>query len=385
MAVNYRELRKFVAPEILFGQNARLLAGPYAQRIGMSRTFIVTDPGVIAAGWVEPLIDNLAANGVACVVFDDVRPNPTATQVMAGALAYRASGCDGIVAIGGGSPIDCAKGIGVVATNGGQVLEYSGVDMVEAPMPPLVCIPTTAGTGADVSQFAIISDPSRHTKVALISKSLVPDLALVDCEPLTTMDAALTAATGMDALVHAIEAYVSNASWPLTDELALAAMRRIPESLPRSVSSPTDREARAEMALASLDAGLAFSNASLGAVHALAHSLGGLLDAPHGECNALLLGPVMRRTLPLQPRDRVVSMATALGIETGADPARDVIEWLERFPGAIGIRGNLRDYGLTSEATGAIAANAYADACLATNPWDASSDDLLEILHDAIS
>jgi len=385
MTINYRELRKFVAPEILFGQNARMLAGPYARRIGMSRAFIVTDPGVIAAGWVEPLIDNLSANGVRSIVFQDVQPNPTSTQVMSGAHAYGASGCDGIVAIGGGSPLDCAKGIGVVATNGGHVLEYQGVDMVEAPMPPLVCIPTTAGTGADVSQFAIISDPERHTKVALISKSLVPDLALVDCDPLTSMNPALTAATGMDALVHAIEAYVSNASWPLTDELALAAMRRIPENLARSVECATDLEARAGMALASLDAGLAFSNASLGAIHALAHSLGGLLDAPHGECNALLLGPVMRRTLPREQRERVEGMASALGISTGADPAREVADWLERFPRTIGIESTLRDFGLTHEAMDAIVANAREDACLATNPWDATSDDLLEILRDAVS
>ncbi len=385
MSITYTELRKFVAPEILFGQGARLLAGPYAQRIGMSRALVVTDPGVLAAGWVEPLLENIRRNGVASVVFQDVRPNPTASQVMSGASAYHDSGCDSIVAIGGGSAIDCAKSIGVVATNGGDVLEYQGVDMVEAPMPPLVCIPTTAGTGADVSQFAIIRDPTQGTKFGLISKSLVPDLALVDCEPLMTMDAALTAATGMDALVHAVEAYVSNAGWPLTDEHALAAMRRIPAGLLRCVADGSDLDARAEMALASLDAGLAFSNASLGAIHALSHAVGGLLDAPHGECNALLLAPVMRRTLALQPAERVQAMADALGVETGSEPARDLIEWFESFPETTGITSTLRDLGLTPDVLEATAAQAEQDACLVTNPWDASASDLLEILNDAIS
>lgn len=385
MSIARGELRKFVSPEILYGHGARHLAGPYARRIGMARALVVTDPGVEAAGWVTPLLTSLADNGVEAVVFDDVQPNPVAEQVMRGAALFAESRCDSIVALGGGSPLDCAKGIGVVATNGGHVLDYEGVDMVEAPMPPLVCIPTTAGTGADVSQFAIITDPVRRAKIALVSKSLVPDLALVDPEPLTTMDPALTAATGMDALAHSIEAYLSNASWALTDELALAAMRLIVENLPRCVASGEDLEARAQMALASLDAGLAFSNASLGAVHALAHALGGLLNAPHGECNALLLGPVMRRTLRDTPRARIDSIAEALGVDVGARPAEDVAAWLTEFPAAIGMTTTLAQYDLTPDTVDDLAANAEADACAATNPWDVTSDELVRILRDAIA
>ncbi|MBF4509345.1 MAG: iron-containing alcohol dehydrogenase [Aeromicrobium sp.] len=385
MSIARGELRKFVSPEILYGHGARHLAGPYARRIGMARALVVTDPGVEAAGWVTPLLTSLAGNGVEAVVFDDVQPNPVAEQVMRGAALFAESRCDSIVALGGGSPLDCAEGIGVVATNGGHVLDYEGVDMVEAPMPPLVCIPTTAGTGADVSQFAIITDPVRRAKIALVSKSLVPDLALVDPEPLTTMDPALTAATGMDALAHSIEAYLSNASWALTDELALAAMRLIVENLPRCVASGEDLEARAQMALASLDAGLAFSNASLGAVHALAHALGGLLNAPHGECNALLLGPVMRRTLRDTPRARIDSIAEALGVDVGARPAEDVAAWLTEFPAAIGMTTTLAQYGLTPDTVDDLAANAEADACAATNPWDVTSDELVRILRDAIA
>jgi len=385
ITASHRELRKFVAPEILYGDGARFMAGPYAQRIGITRVLAVTDPGVIAAGWVEPLIESLLEYDTEAVLFHDVRPNPIADQVMRGAEAYLKHGCDGIIAIGGGSPLDCAKGIGVVATNGGHVLDYEGVDRVGIPMPPLVCIPTTAGSGADVSQFAIITDSVRRLKAALISKSLVPDLALVDPEPLATMDADLTATTGMDALVHAIEAYVSNANWSLTDELALAAMRLVARSLPRSVEHPDDLDARGEMAQASLDAGLAFSNASLGAVHALAHALGGLLDAPHGECNALLLGPVMRRTLPGLPQPRIERMADALGLPPTMRAGADIAAWLTEFPSSIGMTSSLADYGLTEETVSDLAANAGADACLATNPWDATTDDLVGILHDAIA
>lgn len=380
-----RELRKFVAPEILYGDGARFMAGPYAQRMGMRRVLAVTDPGVVAAGWVAPLLESLGEHDIEAVLFQDVRPNPIADQIMRGAETYLEHSCDGIIAIGGGSPLDCAKGVGVVATNGGHVLDYEGVDRVETPMPPLVCIPTTAGSGADVSQFAIITDPVRRLKAALISKSLVPDLALVDPEPLTTMDAGLTATTGMDALVHAIEAYVSNASWSLTDELALAAMRLVARSLPQSVEHPDDLDARGAMAQASLDAGLAFSNASLGAVHALAHALGGLLDAPHGECNALLLGPVMRRTLPELSHARTERMADALGLPPTMRAGADIASWLTEFSKAIGMTSSLADYGLTEETIWDLAAKAGADACLATNPWDATTDDLVGILHDAIA
>ncbi|MHB1135562.1 MAG: iron-containing alcohol dehydrogenase [Coriobacteriia bacterium] len=374
-----------MAPEILYGDGARFMAGPYAQRIGMRRVLAVTDPGVIAAGWVVPLLESLKDHDTEAVLFQDVRPNPVADQVMHGAEMYLEHGCDGIVAIGGGSPLDCAKGIGVVATNGGHVLDYEGVDQVVRPMPPLVCIATTAGSGADVSQFAIITDPSRHLKAALISKSLVPDLALVDPEPLTTMDADLTAATGIDALVHAVESYVSNASWTLTDELALAAMRLVARSLARSVANPDDLDSRGDMAQASLDAGLAFSNASLGAVHALAHALGGLLDAPHGECNALLLGPVMRRTLPGLSRLRVERMADALGLPPAMQSGEHIAEWLTGFPATIGMTTSLADYGIGEDSVWDLATNAGTDACLATNPWDATTEDLVGILHDAIA
>ncbi|PKQ37790.1 MAG: alcohol dehydrogenase [Actinobacteria bacterium HGW-Actinobacteria-1] len=377
------ELRKFVAPEILFGNGARELCGAYAERIGMRRVLVVTDPGVVAAGWVAPVLDDLSAHGIETLVFSDIAPNPRSAQVMNGALAYSRGECDAIVAVGGGSPMDCAKGIGVVASNGGHVLDYAGVDRVEVPMPPLICIPTTAGTGADVSQFAIITDEAHRAKAGLISKSLVPDLALVDPDMLTTMDATLTAATGMDALVHAVEAFVSNASWEMTDNLALAAIRRIPQALPACCSDPDDKASRRAMALASLDAGLAFSNASLGAVHALAHALGGRLDAAHGECNAVLLGPVMARNFKHVPKERLALLAEALGIRDGEETER-IPAWFNEFRSSVGIVAGSGKTDLSDDEFIRIARTASVDACMATNPFRPGVDELVEILHDAL-
>jgi alcohol dehydrogenase class IV len=209
------ELRKFLAPEFLFGIGARYQAGRYARNLGSSRVLLVSDPGVIAAGWTSQVRNSLEEEGLETVLFSGLTPNPKAQEVTRGVEIYRQADCDTIVAVGGGSPIDCAKGIAVVTANGGSILDYEGVDMISEPGPPLLCIPTTAGTAADLSQFAIITDQARRCKIAIISKAIVPDLSLIDPEMTTTMDPFLTACTGMDALTHAIEAAVSNAHSPL--------------------------------------------------------------------------------------------------------------------------------------------------------------------------
>ncbi|MGD9251671.1 MAG: iron-containing alcohol dehydrogenase, partial [Desulfobacterales bacterium] len=209
------QLRKFVAPEIVLGVGAIDLSGRYARNLGASKILLVSDPGVVSAGWPAKVLASLAAAKVAATVFTDISPNPRAEEIMLGVDHYDKENCDVIVAVGGGSPMDCAKGIGIVSTNGRHILEYEGVDRVDIPGPPLICIPTTAGTASDVSQFAIITNRYEKTKIAVISKTVVPDVALIDPVTTTTMDTALTAATGMDALVHAIEALVSSAGSPL--------------------------------------------------------------------------------------------------------------------------------------------------------------------------
>jgi len=256
----------------------------------------------------------LEEEGLHVTRFLGISPNPRDTETMIGAGIFLDSASDLIVAIGGGSAMDCAKGIGIVAANGGNVLDYEGVDQVPAPMPPLICIPTTGGTSADVSQFAIINNTREQVKIAIISKAVVPDVALIDPRTLVTMDPYLTACTGMDALVHAIEAFVSNAHSPITDVHALEAIRLVASHLRASVSEPNDLALRTHIMLASLQAGLAFSNASLGCVHAMAHSLGGFKDLPHGECNALLLPHVMDYNFTVAP-ERFRRIGEALGCD----------------------------------------------------------------------
>jgi len=247
-------LRKFLAPEFIFGDGARRLAGRYAKNLGGRKILVVSDPGVVKAGWTKDVTDSLEEAGLPYVVFTAVTPNPKAGEVMAGVAFYQAERCDALVAVGGGSPIDCAKGIGIVCSNKRHILEFEGVDMVKSPMPPLICIPTTGGTSADVSQFAIISNPVERVKIAIISKSVVPDIALIDPVTLTSMDPYLTACTGLDAMTHAIEAYVSTARSSMTDLHALEALRLLSTNLVPSIRNLHDQELRSNVMMGSLPA-----------------------------------------------------------------------------------------------------------------------------------
>lgn len=369
------ELRKFVTPEIVTGRGSRDYVGTYAKNVGLTRVLLVTDPGVVEAGWAPQAQAALDEAGVASVLFAGVTPNPKAPEVKAGAERYREAGCDGIVAVGGGSPIDCAKAIGILATNEGPIQRCEGVDQIERPIPPLICVPTTAGTGADVSQFAIITDVERQTKMAIVSKAVVPDVALVDADTTTTMDAELTACTGMDALVHAFEALASNASSALTTLHALDAIPRIFDHLLPAVEKPLAAEHREPMMLASLEAGIAFSNASLGLVHAMAHPLGGYLDLPHGLCNALLLEVVVSFNHDSAPETyRQVSerLGLAPGVEALCAAIRDLRLRLD-------LRGGLGARGVTREHLPRLAELALTDPCVVTNPRRPSLDDVIQL------
>jgi alcohol dehydrogenase class IV len=381
------ELRKFVAPEIVFGVGAIDRVGQYATLYGARRVLVVSDPGVVAAGWTGKVLASLETAGLPYSLFTAVSPNPRSDEVMAGAEKHRIEQCDLIVAVGGGSVIDCAKGIGIVVSNPGSILNYEGIDRIAAPMPPLICIPTTAGTSADVSQFAIITNQQKRTKVAIISKAVVPDVAIIDPQTLTTMDPYLTACTGMDALVHAIEAYVSNASSPLTDLHALQAIKLIGGHLLPSISSSANLEHRIQMMLGSLEAGLAFSNASLGAVHAMAHSLGGYLDLPHGECNAMLLEHVVAFNY-LEAGDRYRDVGKSLGLDVErmsvSESQRAVFYEIRRLRTESGIDGGLEARGVRVADIGDLAANAVRDACMVTNPRSAVKRDLEVIFEEAL-
>ena len=380
------ELRKFVAPEFIFGVGARHLVGRYARNLGAHKVLVVTDPGVMEAGWAGEVLEALQVEGLGYCVFSQVTSNPRAGEVMAGVEIYRDEGCDVIVAVGGGSPMDCAKGIGISSTNEQHVLEFEGVDEVAVPGPPLICVPTTAGSSAAVSQFAIINDSERQVKIAIISKTLVPDVALIDPATTTTMDAALTAYTGLDALAHAIEAYVSNASSPITDLHALEAVRLIGKNLLPAIAHPDDLAYRGPMMLASLHAGLAFSNASLGAVHAMAHSLGGLLDFPHGQANAILLEHVMAFNFSSVP-ERYTRIGEALGLHPERLDSEEIesaiVERVARLRVRAGVSQTLRDVELRREVIQKLSENALRDACIVTNPRLPTPDEIGDLYERA--
>lgn len=378
------ELRKFVLPEFIYGAGAMNLVGRYARNFGAKKVLVVTDPGVIAAGWTDKALAALEEEGIAYEIFQDVTPNPRDYEVAAGVRIFRETGCDVILAIGGGSPMDCAKGIGIAHSNDTDVREFEGIDQVPLPGPPLICIPTTAGTSADVSQFAIIDNTNKKKKMAIVTKTVIPDIALIDPETTTTMPAELTAATGIDALVHAIEAYVSNASSPFTDLNALAAIPLLSENLLVAIENPNDMEARNAMMEGSLLAGMAFSNASLGLVHAMAHSLGGLLDLPHGMCNAILLEHVVAFNFSAAP-ERYRRIAKVMGLAVDGIPLEEccdvLVQGIAELRQKSGIPAKIDLVGGRPENMTQLAINAHDDPCLVTNPRDASIEEIEAIFE----
>jgi alcohol dehydrogenase class IV len=384
MASGSFNLRKFLCPEFIIGTGAMNLAGNFALNLEAKKVLIVTDKGIIKAGWVEKLIKQLKRCKLQFSVFDNITPNPKDYEVMEGAYYFVKERCDVIVAIGGGSPMDCAKGISIVCTNNKHILEFEGVDKIETPGIPLICIPSTAGTGADVSQFAIINDTKRKIKIAIVSKKAVPDIALIDPLVTKTMGRELTAATGMDALCHAFESYVSNASSEMTDLHALKAISLIWKYLPLAYKTPNRTEYRDKMMLASLFAGIAFSNASLGLVHSMAHSLGGYLDLPHGECNAVLLEKVVDYNFN-SAVNRYKNICNILQIDVGKNDTRELlVNKLKEFRAGIGIDYSLGSIGLKKKDIPRLASNAIKDPCLITNPKKATLKDIIKCYEKAL-
>jgi alcohol dehydrogenase class IV len=289
--------------------------------------------------------------------------------------------------VGGGSVIDCAKCIGLLSANPGDLRALVGVDNVGAPMPPTVCVPTTAGTSADVSQFAVIADREIKRKLLIISKAVVPDISLIDPATPTTMDAFQTACTGMDALTHALESYVSLGHSPLTDNHALRAMRLISSNLEKTIAEPNNLEYRTNMMLGSLEAGLAFSNASLGAIHAMSHSVGGLLDLPHGHCNAMLFESVIDFNFG-HAEQRYRDIAAAMGIEAGGLPSSEIRvrlrNELRRLRDALGFHDTLSGSGVHRTEVHELAEFALDDACVVTNPRKVNQRDIEVIYEESL-
>lgn len=379
-------VRKFSVPEILFGEGSLRYAALCAQRLGGEKIFLVSDPGIEKAGWVEKLTDQLGREGLDWAYFNTVVANPRDVHVTDGARQYHEAGCDVVMAIGGGSPMDAAKGIAMVASNGGRVQDYEGANRIQRPLPPMVFIPSTAGSGADISQFAIITDVERQVKMSIISRTLVPNISITDPELLTTKPTDLVISSAIDALSHAVEAYTSTIASCLTDVHALKAIDVIMKTLP-GVQAARPMAVLEALSSAGTSAGMAFSNASLGLDHALAHSLGGKLDVAHGLVHPVLLPPVMRFNLPACMSKMADIGEIILGRRYGDDEQTALagIEKLEEFFAGLGIATHLREIVGDSgrDILAPLCRMAQSDACLITNPREATVEDMIGVCEAA--
>ena len=308
--------RVFQMPSVIhFGNNAAAQTGPEAKRMGAKKVLLVTDAILMQAGTVKPVLESLSAAGVEAVIFDKVASEPILAFIDEGLKLLRKKKCEVIVAVGGGSSIDTAKALSVMATNPGKIQDYMGLGKIGQPGLPLIAVPTTAGTGSEVTIFTIITDTTRDVKMLIGSPYMMPCIALVDPRMTLGMPRGLTAATGLDALTHAIEAYVSLKAQPLSDIMALSAIELLSEFLPQAWANPNNLHARTQTLLGAMQAGIAFTNASVALVHGMSRPVGAYFHVPHGLSNAALLGVVMEFSLMGNP-DRYARIAEAMGIDT---------------------------------------------------------------------
>jgi choline dehydrogenase len=348
--------------------------GNEAVLLGMRRPLLVTDAGVKAAGLLDTALEALRGSDVEPVVFDKVKANPGVELVDAGAAEYRAQGCDGLVAIGGGSSMDTAKGIGVVAVHDGSIVDYEwGHTPIRSRIPPMIAVPTTAGTGSEVTLWAVITDPKRKIK---FNVGGTPDIAswvaLIDPELTVKLPAVVTAGTGMDALAHAVECFTMVYHQPFTDAVALLAMEYVARYLRVAYSQANNLEARYHMSAAAMLAGLAYGTDSAGAAHAMSQTAGGVHDAPHGALTARLLGPVMEYNYAGEP-ERFARMAVAFGIDTrGAsmwEAAEMAVEYVHQLADDVQIP-SMEDLGFKEVEIPMLADKAFADPQTIGNPRD---------------
>lgn len=375
---------RFYMPQLsLMGQGCLKEMGEEISARGFKKALIVTDKILCDIKLVDKLTKVLEDNSVEYVIYNETKPNPTVKNVHDGLELLKEFQCDFVISFGGGSPHDCAKGIAILATNGGDIKDYEGVNKSKLPQLPLICVNTTAGTASEMTIFCIITDEDRHVKMALVDKNMTPICAVNDPELMTAMPKGLTAATGMDALTHAVEAYVSTAATPVTDACAMKAIQLISDNLKNAVDNGDDITARDNMAYAEYLAGMAFNNASLGYVHAIAHQLGGFYDLPHGVCNAVLLPRVQQFNSKVSAA-RLKDVAMFMGVdvanlndEQGAQAAIDAIMELSK---SINIPSGLKELGVKESDFDILAENALKDACGLTNPIKATHDEVKDIL-----
>jgi len=372
---------------VVYGPGIVKDIGFEASKLGGTKAVIVTDRVLRSIGLVDRVVRGLEESGVELAgIYDDVPPNSEVGVVERGAQYARGQGCDVLIAVGGGSVIDTAKGMDVLLTLGGSLLDYQGVGVVTQPLLPLIAMPTTAGTGSEVTLAAVIKDDASGLKLEFNSPYMMPNVAVLDPEMTITLPPMLTAATGMDALTHAIEAYVSNQAEPITDALGIHAIRMIAQALPAAVKNAGDLEARGEMLLAACIAGLSFSNALCGIVHAMAHACGGRYGVPHGVANSILLPYGMEFNLDFCPErfaDIAVAMSAATKRASVQRAARLSVAAVRKLSADIGLPRRLRDVGVKADGIPQLAEDALADAMMISNPRPAELPDVIQLLKRA--
>ena len=355
--------------------------------LGYKKALLVSDQVLIKTGVVKQVTDILEQSEILYEVFCDIQPNPTMKNVHDGLAAYENGACDFIISVGGGSPQDAAKGIAILATNGGQIKDYEGIFKSAKKGAPIVAVNTTAGTASEVTINYVITNEETHIKMVMVDKNCLPEISVNDPMLMLGKPAALTAATGMDALTHAMEAYVSTGAYGLTDVIALESIRLIAQSLKAAVKNGSDVEARNNMAYASFIAGLSFNNSGLGFVHSMAHQLGGKYDLPHGVCNAILL-PVVEEFNASHTGDKLRKVAEIFGEKVEGlsteEANTQAITAIRQLSAAIGIPGGLKELGVKEEDFQEMAENALKDACAGTNPRPIDLKQTIELFRQAM-
>lgn len=378
-------IHRFILNEVsYFGPGARKELPEVIKRLGKHKALLVTDAGLVKFGVAKMVTDVLDGAGIPYEIFSDVKPNPTVSNVKAGIEAYKNSGSDFIIAVGGGSSIDTAKAVGIVINNP----EFADIVSLEGCAPtanksvPIVALPTTAGTAAETTINYVIIDEENHKKMVCVDPNDIPAVAIIDAELMYSLPASLTAATGMDALTHAIEGYITKGAWALSDMFEIEAIRMISRNLPTAVAEPSNAAARDAMAVAQYVAGMAFSNVGLGLVHGMAHPMGSLFDIPHGVANALLLPAIMEWNMPAC-LDKYPAIAEAMGVNisglTREEAAQAACDAVKALAIKVSIPQHLTELGIGEGDIKALAEQAIADVCTPGNPRDVTIEDIVTL------
>lgn len=356
--------------------------GATVNDLGFKKAFVVTDNFLMSNGVANKVLNVLEGAGIAYEVYSEVVPNPTCKNVHDGLERLKGTDCDFLVSIGGGSPQDTAKAIGILATNGGHIKEYEGVNLSKNKSLPIVAVNTTAGTSSEVTINYVVTDEERHVKMVMVDKNSLATVTVNDPELMVEKPASLTAATGMDALTHAIETIVTPGAYPVSDATALAAVKIIFDYLPRAVENGHDIEAREQMVYAVFLGGITFSNAGLGNVHAMAHQLGGIYNLPHGVCNAMLLPYVEEENAKYVP-EKFVSIANVLGYDVEGKSAQEcaafVVDSMKELAKKVGIPATLGELGVNDVDFDLLAENAMKDICAPGNPVEFTKEQIIEL------